>query len=363
MEKNNEDQKMEIDENIPQNKQNHLQLQISTGKDGANAIKPGSNQNLQIQTNASSETTVTNYSSTETFNFPKDTNDNVVENEVEKVIHKFEPIFKIDASKKNFDYYYNTEYFDEIYTNLLFEEKNAKNKIEKDYMDKQNDITHKMRAILVDWIIEVHFRFHLKRKTLFQTIYIIDLFLSKKIINRYRLQLLGIASLLIACKENEIIYPQTIEFVNITNNAYTKKELLNMEIYVLQTLNYDVFLSTSEEFYGILSKAFNFNKVQHCLGEYFLDSSLIDYRLLKYKPSIIAAACAYIVMKFSAMEGYKELYSQRIVMDDYPQKIIKECAKDLCFFVKDLSNSFLRAAKDKYSLPQFYNVAALCEQK
>ena len=111
---------------------------------------------------------------------------------------KIEPIFKINIGKNNSEYLYNLEYFGEIYINLLFEERNANLKIEKNYNAKQKDINEKMRSILVDWIIEVNYIFHFKIKILFQTIYIIDLYLFQKIIQKTGLQLLGIASLLIA---------------------------------------------------------------------------------------------------------------------------------------------------------------------
>ena len=277
---------------------------------------------------------------------------------------KIQPLFKVNIQNNNSDYLYNSEYFDEIYTNLLLEEKQSYKKIDKDYMNKQYDINDKMRAILVDWLIEVHFRFHFKRKTLFQTIHIIDLYLSKKIVQKIKLQLLGIASLLISCKANEIFYPQVEEYVNITNNAYTKKELLNMEMNILKTLNFEILIPSSEEFFNIISKVFNFNIIQHYLGEYFLDSALVDYQILQYKPSAIALACTYIVMKFYGINGYKDLYSPRMTMEDnFPQKTIKECAKTLCFLVKNLSNSTLKAAKEKYSLERFGNVAELCDIK
>ena len=91
-------------------------------------------------------------------------------------------------------------------------------------MNKQKSINAQMREILVDWLIEIHFKFNFQRKTLFQTIFIIDLFLSKEIIQKDKFQLLGVASLLISCKENEIIYPKIQDFVDISNEAYTKAE-------------------------------------------------------------------------------------------------------------------------------------------
>ena len=239
-----------------------------------------------------------------------------------------------------------SEDYDEIYTNLLLDERLAKIQIKKDYMKQQNDINDKMRAILVDWIIDVHYRYGFKRKTLLQAIMIIDLYLSNNTISKKNFQLLGIASLFISCKENEIFYPGTQEFVNMTNKAYTKHELLKMEAHVLNVLDFEILSPSADEFYNILAKFFDFNKEQKFLGEYFMDSSLIDCNMLKYRPSIIAMACAYIVMKFYGIKKYKDLYSSNMVMKESPQKAIKDCARDLCFLVKNLSNSSLKETKE-----------------
>ena len=58
-----------------------------------------------------------------------------------------------------------------------------------------------MIAILIDWLKEIHFRFHLKYQTLYITVHIIDN-LTNKIIQRSKLQLLGITALLIAKSRN-----------------------------------------------------------------------------------------------------------------------------------------------------------------
>jgi len=46
-------------------------------------------------------------------------------------------------------------------------------------MDHQDHITERMRSILVDWIIEVHFQFKLKVESLFLTVNLIDRYLEK----------------------------------------------------------------------------------------------------------------------------------------------------------------------------------------
>jgi len=270
---------------------------------------------------------------------------------------------KVGIEKERESILINAEYLDEIYTNLILDEKMFKLAINKNYMSIQKDINQQMRAILIDWIIEVHDCFHLKSKTLFQVVHIIDLYLSHKIIKRINLQLLGVASLLISFKSNEVYCPSLQQFIDITNGAYPKSELLEMEKEILKTLKFEILFPTAEEFYSIISKTYNFTEVQNNLGYYFLDSSLIDYNLLKYKPSTIGVACAYIVMKFFRLNGYKDLYSSKMVNENSPQRTIKECAKDLCFLVKSLSSSNLKSAKTKYSSAKYNNVASICNEK
>ena len=269
----------------------------------------------------------------------------------------------VDTEKERESNQFNVEYLDEIYTNLIYDEKFCKLAINKDYMAGQKDINQKMRAILIDWIIEVHYCLNLKSKTLFQVVYIIDLYLSHKNIKRINLQLLGVASLLISFKSNEVYIPNLQHFIDISNGAYTKSELLDMEKDILKTLNFEILFPTAEDFYSIISKFYNFTEIQNYLGYYFLDSSLIDLGLLKYKPSTIGVACAYIVMKFYRLNGYKDLYSSKMVNEKSPEKAIKECAKELCFLVKNLSGSNLKSVKEKYSSAKFGNVSSICDER
>ena len=74
-------------------------------------------------------------------------------------------------------------------------------------MQKQYDINEKMRAILVDWIIEVHLKFKMQPETLFLTVSLIDRYLEKVQIKRTKLQLVGVTAMLVATKYEEICPP------------------------------------------------------------------------------------------------------------------------------------------------------------
>jgi hypothetical protein len=86
-----------------------------------------------------------------------------------------------------------------------------------------------MRAILIDWLIEVHLKFKLLPETLFLTINLIDRYLEKQVIPRTKLQLVGVTSMLISSKYEEIYAPEVRDFVYITDKAYSKEEILAME--------------------------------------------------------------------------------------------------------------------------------------
>ena len=67
-------------------------------------------------------------------------------------------------------------------------------------MGNQSEINSVMRAILVDWIVEVHLKFRLTPETLYLAINIIDRYLEREQVERKRLQLVGVTALLVACK-------------------------------------------------------------------------------------------------------------------------------------------------------------------
>ena len=283
-----------------------------------------------------------------------DSNENIIKTKIG---------FNLKFINENEKSQYVNEYLEDIYLNFLEDEQNIFPKPEIGYMDFQTDINEQMRQILVDWLIEVHYSFKFKNETLFQSVWIIDSYLTKNIIKRKKLQLLGTASLLISCKTQEIYYPNLKDFINITDNAYTKDELIEMEENILKILNFNILVPTCNDFYNIISKALNFNEKQYFLGKYFLESSLIDYKMIKYKASVLAVACSYIVIKFFKIGNYKILYSNGIIKAEYPEKLIKEAAKDICFLVKNLYFSNLKAVKEKYSSPQFHNVVQYVEQE
>ena len=265
------------------------------------------------------------------------------------------------------------EYIEDILDNLLRDEKEAKLKIDPNYFKIQPDINSKMRAILIDWLIDVHLKFNFKQETLYITIYIIDTYLSKEKIERCNFQLLGVTALSIACKQNEILFRKLNEYVYITDNAYTEQDIKDMEEKILKTLDFNILFPSSLTFFEILSNKLELNNDKFHFGEFLMESFYLDENCLKYSASTVACAVGYIVMKYFKKEKYKECYNPKIfnikpineLVEKYSRSsnyhiyIIKECAKDICNFMNELGKSNLKSTIRKFSTDNFSNVTKL----
>ncbi|CAI9756007.1 unnamed protein product [Fraxinus pennsylvanica] len=67
-------------------------------------------------------------------------------------------------------------------------------------MAQQFDIYERMRAILIDWLLEVYHTYDLRDEALFLTVNLIDRFLAKQTVERKKLQLVGLVTMLLASK-------------------------------------------------------------------------------------------------------------------------------------------------------------------
>jgi cyclin A len=111
----------------------------------------------------------------------------------------------------------------------------------------QGDITYAMRAILVDWLVEVGEEYKLQPQTLYLAIHYVDRLLSIVAVNRAKLQLVGITCMLVAAKYEEIYPPTVNDFVYISDGTYKKQEVMKMESVLLTTLGFALTAPTSWE--------------------------------------------------------------------------------------------------------------------
>lgn len=85
-------------------------------------------------------------------------------------------------------------------------------------------------------------------ETLYVTVSIIDRYLSLVPIKKSQLHLLGVTALLIATKYEEIYPPDLKDLLSVSENKFTKEEVLRMEFTILQTLEFNFFSPSSLRF-------------------------------------------------------------------------------------------------------------------
>ena len=254
------------------------------------------------------------------------------------------------------------EYTDDILENLIEEEKNINNAINPNYFEVQKEINPKMRSILIDWLLDVHNKFNFKQETLYTAIYIMDSFLSIKLIQRKRFQLLGITSLLISTKFNEIYLRKIGDYALITDNAYKVDDIKKMEQEIVKALDFNFLVPSALSFFEIITKKIGISEDINLykFGEFLMESFLIDFKSLYFSYSTIACASCYIAMKFYKMKNYQICYNNKffsvknnVYNDDL--YAIKDCAKNICGVISEIINSNLQSSINKYSTYSFYD--------
>lgn len=247
------------------------------------------------------------------------------------------------------------EYIPDIYRTLQKEE--GLLLPQPTYMDKQPHINSKMRGILVDWLVDVHKKYKLRPETLFLAIALLDRFLEKRVTGRRHLQLVGVSGLLIAAKFEELCPPQINEFVYVTDRAYTKEEVIKMEVSMLTALEFKVCRPTAAHFLDRYVRINGCSETHRHLAAYILELTLTEYNMVKYTPSHLAAAAILLSNKLCKRDPAWTPAAVKHTKMSEP--MLKECAKEMCTIYEHAERSHLQAVRKKYSQQKFLSVAKM----
>lgn len=222
------------------------------------------------------------------------------------------------------------------------------------------DINGRMRAILVDWLVQVHAKFRLLQETLYMCVAIMDRFLQVQPVSRKKLQLVGITALLLASKYEEMFSPNIEDFVYITDNAYTSSQIREMETLILKELRFELGRPLPLHFLRRASKAGEVDVHQHTLAKYLMELTLTDYDMVHYHPSQVAAAASCLSQKvlgqgkWNMKQQHYTGYSENEVLD-----VMRHMAKNVVKVNENLTK-FL-AVKNKYASSKLLKISAIAQ--
>ncbi|XP_025962610.2 G2/mitotic-specific cyclin-B1 [Dromaius novaehollandiae] len=187
-----------------------------------------------------------------------------------------------------------SEYVKDIYNYLRdLEEKQA---VRPKYLAGQ-EITGNMRAILIDWLVQVQMKFRLLQETMYMTVAIIDRFLQDNTVSKKTLQLVGVTAMFIASKYEEMYPPEIGDFAFVTDHTYTKSQIRQMEMKILQALDFGLGRPLPLHFLRRASKIAEVDLEQHTLAKYLMELSMVDYEMVHFPPSKTAAAASCLALK------------------------------------------------------------------
>nr|XP_003939648.2 G2/mitotic-specific cyclin-B3 [Saimiri boliviensis boliviensis] len=258
-----------------------------------------------------------------------------------------------DTDEDNSDASFNPVYVEEIFSYLKEREEQF---IVTDYMKRQIEITGEMRAILVDWLVEVQMSFEMTHETLYLAVKLVDLYLMKAICRKDKLQLLGATAFMIAAKFEEPNAPCVDDFVYICDDNYQRDEMLKMEMHILQVLKFDINIPVAYHFLRRYAKRIHTSMKTLTLSRYICELSLQEYDYVQEKASKLATASLLLALYMRHL-GYwvpiLEYYSDYKISELY--SVVKRLNKLLTF------NPYynLKTVYTKYSHPVFFEVTKI----
>ena len=274
--------------------------------------------------------------------------DNDIEMKIENIsYHEIKP-----KKEKKIDVQNADEYFDDICQELFSNE--DKYLVDPKYMSNQSDINHRMRAILIDWLIDVHLKYKLVPQTMYIAVNLIDRYLEKNETNRAKLQLVGVTAMFIACKYEEIYPPDLKDFVYITDGAYVKQDVLDMEYKMLKSLEFNITFPTQWSIFEIYKKKLDLDDKTFKLAWFLMELCLIDYKILKFKMSYIAASAILIAIKTLGI--YRSDFSSVIGIEENQ---LEECCKEIYNYYVYNSSHNLQAIRKKFAMTRYNEVSKI----
>ena len=256
--------------------------------------------------------------------------------------------------KQESEFGFVRNYASEIFWNLS--QSTCKPSINPEYMHSQPDLNFQMRNILVDWIVSVHLKFRLQPETLFLSINLLDRYLSIKEITRSCLQLVGITALMLASKHEEIYPPKSKDFIYVTDNSYSAKQLKLMEADMLKSLNYSLNDSYSFLFIYRWATLLSISETCQLFSIFLCELALVEYFMIRFSPHVLSLSAVYLSCKI--LKEPKDMKKAAITCN-ITEEELKECSRELLSLFLNIESHVLTAVKKKYSSDKYLQVSSI----
>jgi G2/mitotic-specific cyclin-B, other len=159
----------------------------------------------------------------------------------------------------------------------------------------------------------------------------------------------------LAAKYEEIFPPELVELAYITDGAYIRAEIVEMESVIAKALDYHLTVPTIHSFLCRYLKAAHADRQMVQLTCYLAERSLQEYCMLEYCPSVIAATSVLIARKSLKRHAWSPTL---VKYTNYDEDDLEECAEQMDIYI-DNDSGTREAVKLKYSKTRYGGVSKL----
>jgi len=243
------------------------------------------------------------------------------------------------------------------------------------YVQQHAHVSARMRSTLIDWLFEVHKQYAFQEETFFLTVNVFDRYLAQTSVSRDQLQLVGVTSLLLAAKFEEVDPPELNDLVFDSVNSYSKHDITNLEMSMLTTLQFQVAGPTAAHFLRLFQTIVNQwetsgpvslqqsvptwsavsatqaaepleEQVREDLAWYMLELALLDIHMIGYLPSLLAASVVLLSRKLSY---HQQAWPVMLVqLTGYTEVELEPCTKELIQLLEEAPHSLLQAIRSQH---------------
>ncbi|XP_040309130.1 cyclin-O [Herpailurus yagouaroundi] len=206
----------------------------------------------------------------------------------------------------------------------------------RESLARQPQVTAESRCKLLSWLIPVHRQFRLSFESLCLAVNTLDRFLTTTPVAADCFQLLGVTSLLIACKQVEVHPPRVKQLLALCCGAFSRQQLCNLECIVLHKLHFSLGAPTISFFLEYFTHA----RVEagqaevsealeaQALARGVAELSLADYAFTSYTPSLLAICCLALADRMLQLPRPVDLH-----LGGHPEAALQDCLSKLQLLV------------------------------
>jgi hypothetical protein len=223
--------------------------------------------------------------------------------------------------------------------------------------DHQTNITPRMRAMVLDWLVEVHRKMKMRTDTLYLTTRLIDQYLTATDLDKSRLQRLACAALLIAAKSGEIYPPTVNDLVLLADKSFTGIALSRMEASLFSVVQFHVDPILPSMFLKRFLRLVNPDDKLSMLAYFILEASLMDQDFVGVLPSKVAAGATCLAVTLERGPG--NWGPREEVNTGYLAADLIGIVQKLLQTIATLATGRFHAIRKKYATPSMFKVSAM----